>query len=158
MDVQLRERRGDRAREIDVVAPVELRRQPRLDAHLGGAEIPRLLGAPHDLRDGQEVALFLPVVAAERAERAVLDADVREVDVAIDDVGDDVPGLPLPQLVGDQGQRVEVAPLGARERDAALDRHFVAVESPGEDRAEIARDPVERSEEATSDASVHGIP
>jgi len=42
----------------------------------------------------------------------VLDADVREVDVAIDDVGDDVPGLPLPQLVGDQGQRVEIAALG----------------------------------------------
>ncbi len=74
------------------------------------------------------------------------------------DVRHDVAGLSLPQLVGDQGQRVEVAPFGAGERDAVLDRHLVAVEGPGEDRAKIARDPVERTEHATSDASVHGIP
>ena len=158
VDVQLRQRRRDRAREIDVVAAVELGRQPRLDAHLGSAEVPRFLGAPHDLLDRQEVALLLAVVATEGAEGAVLDADVREVDVAIHDVGDDVADLPLPQLVGDQGQRVEVAPVGAGERDAVLDRHLVAVEGPGEDRAKIARDPVERTEQATSDASVHGIP
>src|SRR2546427_3916068 len=38
----------------------------------------------------------------------------------------------------------------ARERDAVLDGHLVAVERPGEDRAEVARDPVERGEETTS--------
>src|SRR5262249_26917772 len=131
---------------------------PRLDADLGRAEIARLLRAPHHLRDRQEVALLLAVVSAERAERAVLDADVREVDVAIDDVGHDVARLPPPELVGDQGERVQIAALGAGERHAVLDRHLVTVEGPREDRAEIARDPVERAEHATSDASVHGIP
>ena len=88
----------------------------------------------------------------------MLDADVREIDVAIDDVRDDVARLALSQLVGDQGQRVEIAALGSCEGDAVLDRDFVAVEGPDEDRTEIARDPVERTEQATSDASVHGIP
>src|SRR5207244_7879090 len=96
--------------------------------------------------------------ATERAEGAVLEADVREVAVAIDDVRHHVARLALPQLVGDQGQRVEIAALGARERDAVLDRDLVAVEGPDEDRTEIARDPVERTEQATSGASVHWIP
>ena len=67
------------------------------------------LRAPHHLVDRQEVALLLAVVAAERAEAAVLDADVGEVDVAIDDVGDDVAGLAAAQLVGDEGEGGEVA-------------------------------------------------
>ena len=68
VDVQVGQRRLDRAGEVDVVAPVELRRQPGLDADLGGAQLPRLLRAAHDLVDGQEVALLLAVVAAEGAE------------------------------------------------------------------------------------------
>ena len=57
----------------------------------------------------QEVALFLAVVAAERAEGAVLDADVGEVDVAVDHVGDDVADLLGAQLVGGGGDRGDVA-------------------------------------------------
>ena len=98
----LGQRRLDRAAEIDVEAAVELGRQPGLDADLGGAQLPGLLRAAHHLVDGQEVALLLAVVAAEGAEAAVLDADVGEVDVAVDDVGDDVARLPAAQLVGDE--------------------------------------------------------
>src|SRR5438132_930883 len=53
---------------------------------------------------------------------------------------------------------VENAALGAGERDAVLDRDLVTVEGLDEDRTELARDPVERTEQATSGASVHGIP
>ena len=62
----------------------------------------------------EEVALFLAVVAAERAEGAVLDADVGEVDVAVDDVGDIVADLPGAQLVGGGGDRRATSLAGAR--------------------------------------------
>ena len=96
-----------RAHQVDVEPAVELGGKAGLDAHLGRAELPRFAGAAHDLLGRQEVALFLAVVAAERAEGAVLDADVGEVDVAVHDVGDDVAGLPLAQLVGRGHQGVE---------------------------------------------------
>src|SRR2546428_1942279 len=158
VDVEVLLRDRVRSSEVDVVAAVELRRQAGLDAHLRGAELPRLLRAADDLGHGKEVTFLFPMIAAERAEGAVLDADVREVDVAIHHVGHNVAGLLPPQLVGDERQGVEVPALDARERDAVLDRHLVAVERPGEDRADVARDPVERGEEATSGANVHGIP
>ena len=108
-----------RAREIDVVAAVQLRRQPGLDADLGARRDPTPPRAPHDLLDGQEVALLLAVVAAERAEAAVLDADVGEVDVAVDDVGDDVADLAPAQLVGGEGQRrAGRGPRASGQRDA----------------------------------------
>src|SRR2546422_1937688 len=148
----------DRAREVDVVAPVELRRQPGLDADLGRAELPRLPRAPDDLVEGQQVPLLLAVVAAERAEAAVLDADVGEVDVAVDDVRHDVADLPAAQLVGDEREGVQVAADRARQRDAVIDGELAAVENADEDAADVARRPVEDGGEATSGASVHGTP
>ena len=158
VQVEVREPALDRAREVDVVATLELRWQPRLDAHLGRAEIAGLARAPHDLRDGQEVPLLLAMVAAERAEAAVLDADVREVDVAVDDERHRVADLPPPQLVGGERQRLEVAAGGAREEVALGDRHLGAVERPGEDVTHGSRDPVQRGVQATSVASAHACP
>src|SRR5262249_43647220 len=90
-----------------------------------------------------EVALLLPVIAAEGAERAVLDADVGEVDVAVDHVGHDVAGLSPTHLVRDERQREEVAAVDVREPDALVDRHLPAVEDASEDPADIGGGPVE---------------
>src|SRR3989441_9434380 len=103
-------------------------------------------------------AFLLAVVAAERAEATVLDADVREVDVAVDDVGHDVAHLPAAHLVGDERDRVQVAASRAGERDAVVDGELVAVEDAGEDAADVTRRRVEGRGEATSGASAHGIP
>jgi len=40
--------------EVDVVRAVELGRQPRLDAHLGGAHLPGLHGAADDFLRGRK--------------------------------------------------------------------------------------------------------
>src|SRR5439155_141533 len=70
----------------------------------------------------------------------------------------DVTDLPAAQLVGDEGEGVEVAADRSRQRDAVVDGELVAVEDADEDAANVARRPVEDGGEATSDASVHGTP
>ena len=129
MDVHVGQGVLDGPREVDVVPAVELRGQPGLDADLGRPHIRRLLGAPDDLLDGQEVALLLAVVAAERTERAVLDAHVGEVDVAVHHVGDHLAHLAPAQLVGDQGYGVRVAALGARQGEGVVRGQLRAVQS-----------------------------
>ena len=108
--VQMQRGRGplDGAHQLDVEAAVETGRQARLDAHLGGADVARLDGAADDLLDVEEVAFVAALGARERAEAAGLDADVGEVDVAVDDVGDLVADLAASQLVGD-GARARAA-------------------------------------------------
>ena len=67
----------------------------------------RLERAPHDLLDGQEVSLLAAPGPRERAEAARLDADVGEVDVAVDDVADLVADLRAAEVIGDGDERVQ---------------------------------------------------
>ena len=129
--------------EVDVVRAVELGGQPRLDAHLGGAHLPGLHGAADDFLQGKEVSLLLAVVAAEGAEGAVLDAHVGEVDVAIDDVGDEVAGLPEAHLVRHEGEGVQLPALDLGEPHALVDGQLLAVQGMAENAAHVAGDPVE---------------
>ena len=78
-----------------------------------------------------------PVVAAEGAERAVLDADVGEVDVAVDHVGHHVARLPSPHLIGDQRQSLEVATARLQELDAVVHRELAAVQHGPENAAAL---------------------
>ncbi len=156
--MQRGQRSVDGAREVDVEAAVELRRQPGLDAHLAGAQVGRLARASHDLLERQEVTLLFPVIAAERAEGAVLDADVREVDVAVHHERDRVADLAAAQLVGGDAQREEVAAGRAREQVSVGDGDLAARERAVEDAADIARGAIERRAGATSVASIHAVP
>ncbi len=148
----------DRPAEIDVVTPIELGGQAGLDAHLGRPQLPGLAGPPDDLGHGQEVALLLAVIATERAERAVLDADVGEVDVAIDDERHQVADLPPAQLVGGAGERLQIAAAGHGQDQAVVDGHFVAVEGAAKRAAHVGRGRIEGRAETTSVASAHGTP
>ena len=78
--------------------------------------------------------MLVPIGAAESAKTAVLDADVREVDVAIDDVGDDVADLSLPQFVGCHeqwpGNRRRVV---SQSRSASCQEIFMAVRARDQD-------------------------
>ena len=71
-----------------------------MDAHLGRPKVPSLARAAYDLLLGQEIPFLLPEVAAEGAEPAPLDTDIREVDVAVDDVRDGVADRLPAKLVG----------------------------------------------------------
>ena len=64
-----------------------------LKQQLVAADGNRLVDLPEDLIEGEDVALAGADRTVERAEVAPRDADVRVVDVAIDDVGDDAPRM-----------------------------------------------------------------
>ena len=101
---------------------------PALHEEAGAADRERLLDLLEDDRLRQQVALALVSrPAVERAEVAVGDADVRVVEVPVDDERD--PGRVVeaaPDLVRDAADRDEIA--GAKERDGVLVRDPLAVE------------------------------
>ena len=98
---------------------------PPLHAHLGRAGEPRFLGAIGDLGERQRVGLRIDLALREGAEPAADIADVREVDVAVPDVGDLGPDRLGPHVVGDAAQRLQGRALGPEQgkrlgvRDAA---------------------------------------
>ena len=71
-----------------------------LHAELGRAELDRLLDPRGEVLLGDLVGIGRALALAEPAEGAADDADVGEVDVAVDDEGDGVAGQLGPQLVG----------------------------------------------------------
>ena len=79
----------------------QLRVDAALHADLGGAELPGLLGAVGDLVEGERVGVGVGAPLGERAEPAADVADVGEVDVPVDDVGDVVADGVAAQVVGE---------------------------------------------------------
>ena len=88
VDVHLRHPALHRGDQVEVGRARELGVDAALHAHLGRAELPRLLGAVGDLVQRQRVRVGVGAPLGERAEPAADVADVGEVDVAVDDVGD----------------------------------------------------------------------
>jgi hypothetical protein len=91
-----------------------------LHAHLGGAGLPGLLGAVADLLQRQGVRVGVGAALGERAEPAAGVADVGEVDVAGDDVGDVVADDLAAQCVGDAGQRLQVGAVRGQQGDGLV--------------------------------------
>src|SRR5262249_33287834 len=120
--------RLDRPEEILVVRDVEVGMVPALHQQAGAAECQRLLDLLEDHRVRQEVALTRVAWAAvERAELAVRVADVRVVEVAIDDERDARRvGLAVSNLVRGTPDRDEVAGLEQRQRLVVGDALTVA--------------------------------
>ena len=78
----------DRGQHVAILEVRHLGIDAALHAYFGGAARDRLPNfAEHDLI-GMIVRVGLPALAFEAAELASDEADIREVDVAIDDVGD----------------------------------------------------------------------
>ena len=99
----------DRARQVGV--------DPALEADLGRPEGPRLGGAGGDLLDAERVGVGVGLALGERAEAAAGVADVGEVDVPVDHVGDVVADGVAAQPVGEGAQRVERRPVGVQQRE-----------------------------------------
>ena len=98
------------------------------------------LRAADDLGYGQEVSFLLPVVAAEGAEAAALDADVGEVDVAVDHVGDQVAHGAATKLVGNHLDSVEFQPRRFEEGYGLLHGDVPALEGVGQGPAHLEID------------------
>ncbi len=113
----------DRAEEVLVEVDPEIGMMAALHQQAGAAEREGLLDLLVDHRLGQQVALA-PVAGAavEGAEVAVGDADVRVVEVAVDDEGDPARvGAARAELVGGTADREQVARLEQRERLGVVD-------------------------------------
>ena len=78
----------DRARDVEVRGAGQVRVDAALHAHLGGADLPGLLGAVGDLVERERVRVGVGAPLREGAEAAAGVADVGEVDVPGDHVGD----------------------------------------------------------------------
>ena len=79
-----------RSQQIFIPFDAEVRMQSALHQNAGAAERNRLVNLVADFVDRAHVSVRRARPAIERAERAHDVADVRVVDVAVDDVGDDV--------------------------------------------------------------------
>jgi hypothetical protein len=91
-----------------------------------------LLDATHHLLAREEIPLLRSDRSRKRAELAVLDAHVREVDVAIHDVADALTNLLAAKLVRDEAQGVEVGAPCLAEDDSVDDTELATIEAPFE--------------------------
>ena len=150
----------DRGDDLRVVVAGEGRVDAALQAHLGGAALPRLDRAPHDLLHRHEerrpAQVLGELALRERAEAALEVADVRVLDVPGDDVADLVAADLAPEPVG--GGEHALALVAARREQphelvlaelvaCQLERHRVA---PDEERHRhgLARRPTVLAREA----------
>ena len=131
--VDLGEARLDGDQHVPVGEGAHLGVDAALHAHFGRAAGDCLLDlAEHDV-DAVGVGVVLPALALEGAELAVHEADVGEVDVAVDDVGDLVAHVRRPDRVRAAHQCHEVVALRAEEGLALVDRELAALERALED-------------------------
>ncbi len=114
VQVQARDLRLDRPEDVQVEVAREVGVDPALQGDLGGTPLPGLPGPVDDLRDVHQVGLAPQVQAArplgEGTEPAAEVAEIRVVDVAIDDVGHGVADRPTPELIGGPGHRLDLGP------------------------------------------------
>ena len=100
VEVQRRRRLLDQPQPALVVGQRPVGMDPRLHADLGGAVVDGLVHARDELLAVVLVGVGRALALAEAAERAADDADVRDVDVAVDDERHRVPRQLGAQLVG----------------------------------------------------------
>src|SRR5258708_3909863 len=98
-----------------------------MNAYPGCAQRPRFLGLAGALIEAEEVGVMLPWAAAESAKLAAYKADVGEVDVAIDDVGHEIPNQFRAQFIRRHQQADQVVAFAVRQEVAFIARNQSAV-------------------------------
>jgi len=82
----------DRPEQVNIIKDIKARVKAALDEYLRAAERYRLLDLPEDRFTVKEIGIGILRVPPERAEGAFVDADIRIVDVAVNDKGADLLG------------------------------------------------------------------
>ena len=90
--------------QVAVIKRLKLARQAALHADFARAEFPGFKGATLNFIEGMKVRIRLARRAAEGAEAATDEADVREVDVAVDDVSNHLADALAAYAVGGKHQ------------------------------------------------------
>ena len=102
---------GDSSAYSNVKVSWHGRGQAGLDANLRCAELPGFRGASDDFGDGQQIPFVTAVSSAECAKAAFFDANVGEIDVAIDHIGHLFPDGSAPHGVRGLQERQKLRPL-----------------------------------------------
>src|SRR5438874_1340220 len=89
MEPKRRIARFDGAEQILVPAQRQIRVVAALQQQLHAANLDRLVDLPENLVESENISIGRSNLAIKRAEVAPRDADVRVVDVSVDDVSDD---------------------------------------------------------------------
>ena len=98
--------------QVDIEAAVHFGWQAGLHADFGCTHVNCFFGSPNDLLLGEEVPFFLAVLPAERAERAMFNAHIGEVDIPVDDIGYHLTDLAATHFVGNQTGGVKIDAIG----------------------------------------------
>src|SRR5262245_25820624 len=123
VDMQSRKCFLQRSTEIDVVPAVDTGSETRLDADLGGTQLAGFGCAPDDFLGRQEVTFFGQVTPAESAETTSFDTHIGEVDIAINDIGNDVAHGRGAQIISSSHQCRQVGTIGVKETGCLIDRN-----------------------------------
>src|SRR5580698_1476447 len=86
--MHLRNRVLDGAQNVAIEKAVEIARQSALDADLGGAAVPGFSRFLYKMFGGMRIGVGGSGAARETAEATADEADIGEIDVAVDDVSD----------------------------------------------------------------------
>ena len=108
VDVDPRDPGLDGVEDAEVEVTRKAGMKPALDADLGGAVVRSLLGPIGHLVQRERVGLGIDLALGEGTEAAARVADVGEVDVPVDHIGDLVADGLGPQLIGHPNQRLQL--------------------------------------------------
>ena len=100
--------------------------KPRLNADLSGTQLSGFVCAPDNFLGRQKVAFFGQMPSAESAKTTSFDTNVGEVDVAIDDVGNNVAHGLRAQIIRGCCQCREVGAVRVEKTRCLIDRNVRA--------------------------------
>src|SRR5262249_144943 len=118
----------DCPQKVAIEISIEVAREAPLDANFGSAAIPSFLCAANDFFERKRIGIRGGWTTAEAAKTAAYKADIREINVAIDDVGDRFPDRFAPQIVRDRDKRLQSVAVGSRKFQSLLKRKFLATQ------------------------------
>ncbi len=127
MDVHLRHGRFDRPQNVAIVKLWKVTGKAALDADFGCANIPCLDCFLRHLVECQEISVVLARAAAESAELTSHKTHIRKIDIAIDNVGDDVSDQFGAQDVGSDEQSKQIIALRVGECVRLFQREIGAI-------------------------------
>ena len=120
MNVHAGNRAFHGAKDVAIIKRRKITRQSALNADFFGAEFPRLDRFISYLLWFEKVSVRFARTTAEGAKLATYKTDIRKVDVAINDVSNDVPGEFGAQEVGGNKETKEVVSFSIGQKKALL--------------------------------------
>ena len=135
----------DGAKKVAIIKTVEVSWEPALDADFGGSAIDGFADAAEDFVARERISIRGTGTAAKSAKAAADKADVGEIDVAIDDVGDGVTDGFAAETVSRGDESVEGWTFSGGEAEGLIESRFGSPENSLESFANLPRTRIRKS-------------